>query len=147
CRKCHGADDPEGDFRIDQLPADLSKHADRERWLYALKRIESGEMPPKSKPRPDAQDVKRLAGWVHAEVKVAVARRAAEGRTAIRRLNRAEYENTMRDLLGIDVDLQETLPEDGSAHGFDNVSEAQHVSSFLMERYLEAADKALNLAI
>src|SRR5262249_11426418 len=64
-----------------------------------------------------------------------------------RRLNRIEYQNTVRDLLGIDVDFQEMLPADSSANGFDNVGEALHVSSFLMDKYLEAADTALGLAI
>ena len=80
-------------------------------------------------------------------MEAAAARRAAEGRVVLRRLNRVEYENTVRDLLGVEVDLKEQLPADGSAHGFDNVGEALHTSSFLMERYLEAADAALNLAI
>ena len=70
-----------------------------------------------------------------------------EGRVVLRRLNRTEYQNTVRDLLGIDVDLKELLPLDSSAGGFDNVGEALHISSFQMERYLEAADKALNVAI
>lgn len=71
----------------------------------------------------------------------------AQGRVVLRRLNRTEYENTVRDLLGVQVELKELLPPDTSASGFDNVGEALHTSSFLMERYLEAADKALNLAI
>ena len=68
-------------------------------------------------------------------------------RAVLRRLNRTEYQNTVRDLLGVDVDLKELLPLDSSAGGFDNVGEALHISSFLMDRYLEAADKALNVAI
>lgn len=71
---------------------------------------------------------------------------AAE-RVAARRLNRVEYQNTLRDVLGIQIDVQDLLPEDTSSGGFDNVAEGQHVSSFLMERYLEAAHRALNLAI
>ncbi len=65
----------------------------------------------------------------------------------MRRLNRIEYENTIRDLLGIQVELKELLPPDSSANGFDNSADALHTSSFLMEKYLEAADTALNLAI
>jgi hypothetical protein len=72
---------------------------------------------------------------------------APKGRVVLRRLNRIEYENTVRDLLGVQVDLKELLPVDTSANGFDNVGEALHVSSFLMERYLEAADTALGVAI
>ena len=71
----------------------------------------------------------------------------AQGRVVLRRLNRTEYENTVRDLLGIEVELKDLLPLDSSAEGFDNVGDALHVSSFLMEKYLEAADKALNVAI
>ena len=72
---------------------------------------------------------------------------ANQDRVVLRRLNRTEYQNTVRDLLGIDVDLKELLPLDSSAGGFDNVGEALHISSFLMDRYLDAADKAFNVAI
>lgn len=71
----------------------------------------------------------------------------AKSKIVMRRLNRVEYERTIRDLLDIEVDLQELLPPDSSANGFDNNADALHTSSFLMERYLEAADTALNLAI
>jgi len=101
-------------------------------------------MPPKAKPRPAEKDVQALAGWIDAK---AAATRLAHGRTVVRRLNRIEYQNTVRDLLGIDVDFQEMLPADSSANGFDNSGEAHHVSSFLMEKYLEAADTALGLAV
>ncbi len=66
------------------------------------------------------------------------------GRVVLRRLNRVEYENTVRDLLDVHVNLKEQLPQDGAAEGFDNVGAALHTSSFLMERYLEAADTALS---
>ncbi|MFM8251050.1 MAG: DUF1592 domain-containing protein [Planctomycetota bacterium] len=71
----------------------------------------------------------------------------AAGRVVLRRLNRVEYENTINDLLGIKIKIKDQLPPDGSADGFDNASAAHHTSSFLMEKYLEAADSALNLAI
>jgi mono/diheme cytochrome c family protein len=141
CQACHGATKPKGDFRIDTLSRDFASRDNRERWLAALKRVQSGEMPPKARPRPPGKDVEALASWVRDQA----ARRA--GRTVLRRLNRVEYENTVRDLLGIDIDLKELLPPDTSAHGFDNNAEALHVSSFLMERYLEAADRALGVAI
>ncbi len=104
-------------------------------------------MPPKSKPRPPEKDLRALTEWIGGRAEAAAARRAAEGRTVLRRLNRVEYENTVRELLGVEVDLQEMLPPDTAAHGFDNVGEALHVSSFLMEKYLDAAEAALNVAI
>jgi hypothetical protein len=65
----------------------------------------------------------------------------------LRRLNRVECENTMRDMLGINISVKDQLPADGSADGFDNAGAANYTSSFLMEKYLEAADTALNAAI
>ena len=147
CVGCHGAVKPKGDFRIDQLAPNLDAATNRDRWLAVLKRVEAGEMPPTGKPRPPARDVAALAGWVTARADEAAARRSAAGRVVQRRLNRVEYENTVRDLLGVDVDLKELLPIDGSAGGFDNVGEAMHTSSFLLDRYLEAADTALRFAV
>jgi hypothetical protein len=105
-------------------------------------------MPPKGKPRPADSEVKDLSDWIGASVTAGdAARRRLQGRVVCRRLNRIEYENTVRDLLGVDAELKELLALDSSMDGFDNVGTALHVSSFAMERYLEAADTALNLAI
>ncbi|MCI0681074.1 MAG: DUF1592 domain-containing protein [Gemmataceae bacterium] len=147
CLECHAGDKPKGDLRLDRLAPDFADAAHRERWQTILKRITAGEMPPKSKPRPPAPAVRAVADWITGEVKTAEAARRAQGRTVLRRLNRIEYENTIRDLLGVDIELRDLLPIDGSADGFDNVGEALHTSSFLMEKYLEAADKALSVAI
>jgi mono/diheme cytochrome c family protein len=149
CSGCHSQDakKPKGDFRVERLSLDLADAAAVERWRTVLKRVQAGEMPPKSKPRPSEKEVQFLTGWINGRLAAADAARRAQGRVVLRRLNRIEYENTVRDLLGVQVDLKEMLPADTAAHGFDNVGEALHVSSFLMERYLEAADAALNLAI
>jgi mono/diheme cytochrome c family protein len=144
CADCHGGEKPKGDFRVDRLSADFADTGNRERWLAVLKRVQAGEMPPKGKPRPTEKEIAALVGWVGEHVEAA---RAAQGRVVLRRLNRIEYENTIHDLLGVEIDLRDTLPPDTSANGFDNVSEALHTSSFLMERYLEAADAALAVAI
>ena len=148
CLECHGAEKPKGKFRVDSLALDFSDQASRDRWLGVLKRIQAGEMPPKGRPRPPADDSAALTSWISARADAAErARRATEGRVVLRRLNRAEYTNTVRDLLGIDLDLREKLALDGSMDGFDNVGSALHLSSFALERYLEAADAALNVAI
>ncbi len=150
CYGCHSAEaeKPKGNLRLDRLSSDMADPASRERWRGVLERLEAGEMPPKPKPPPPPSDVRAVTGWIRARGEAAdAARRVAQGRVTLRRLNRVEYENTVRDLLGIHIDLQDLLPPDTQAHGFDNVGEALHVSSFLLERYLEAADKALNVAI
>lgn len=147
CIACHGAVKPKGELRLDQLSLDFNNSAIRERWQLILLRVKAGEMPPKSKPRLTEQDIRLLSEWVNAQAQAADVARRAQGRVVLRRLNRTEYENTVRDLLGIHVPLKDVLPEDSAAAGFDNVGEALHTSSFLMEKYLEAAEKALNLAI
>jgi len=147
CSSCHGAEKPRGDFRVDRLAANFKDAGQRAQWQLVLKRVHAGEMPPKSKPRPPAEQVREFTDWITAGVTAAEAVRRAEGRVVLRRLNRVEYENTVQDLLGVKIELQEMLPADGSLAGFDNVGEALHTSSFLMEKYLEAAEKALNVAI
>jgi mono/diheme cytochrome c family protein len=144
CVGCHGAEKPKGKFRADTLTAAFTDRAERERWAAALGRLTDGTMPPKGEPRPPEKDVKAVTVWI---AKQTEAVRAAQGRAVLRRLNRVEYENTVRDLLGIDIDLQELLPADTPANGFDTGGEALHTSSFLMEKYLEAADRALARAI
>jgi hypothetical protein len=105
-------------------------------------------MPPKKKARPAEADVRAVKDWIGGRIAgVEAARRGAEGRVVLRRLNRLEYANTIRDLLDVRVDLQELLALDSSMDGFDNVGSALHLSSFALDRYLEAADKALSAAI
>lgn len=147
CQKCHSGDKPKGDFRVDSLSQDFSDNKNVQRWLDVLEQLKSGEMPPKEKPRPPAQDVQTLIAWIRERAGAAELARAAHGRVVLRRLNRTEYVNTVRDLFGVDVDLQDLLPPDASTSGFDNSAEAMHTSSYLMANYLEAADRVLDAAI
>ena len=139
CHRCHGARKQEGDLRLDQLGA-VAAGESTETWARVVEVIESGEMPPKSRPRPDAADARRTV----AAVMAVLARAAGPPPLALRRMNRVEYENTVHDLLGVDTPLADLLPEDGSAGGFDNVADGLSISSILMERYLEAARAALD---
>ncbi len=145
CQACHAGNKPRGNFRLDRPSPDLSSKANRDKWLTVLEQVRSGAMPPKEKPRPPAQEVKALTDWISSRIEKAGG--VTQGRVVLRRLNRAEYENTIRDLLGVEIDLKEVLPADPVTNGFDNSAEALHVSSFLIEQYLEAADKVLDAAI
>lgn len=148
CLECHSGEKPKGDFRLDQLGSNLNDAKNRQQWEGILNRLKAGEMPPKDKPQPPEDQTRVVTGWIGDQVRAAeAARRAAQGRVVLRRLNRTEYQNTLRDLLGIQVDFKDQLPQDGSADGFDNAGSALHTSSFLMERYLDAAETALNEAI
>lgn len=148
CQACHTGDKPKGDFRLESLSPDFGDKGNRERWLAVLEQVKLGTMPPKAKPRPPAHEVQALVNWIGGRFAAAEAVRSAQqGRVVLRRLNRNEYANTVRDLLGVEVDLEDLLPLDTSTSGFDNSAEALHVSSYLMETYLEAADRVLDAAI
>jgi mono/diheme cytochrome c family protein len=147
CIRCHGPEKSKGDLRLDQLTMDLSQRENSGRWHEIATRIESGEMPPKKEPRPDPAEARVVVRQIITRLDEAAAKRRSEGRVVLRRLNRVEYENTVRDLLGVETPLKDLLPLDGSADGFDNIGDALHTSSFLLDKYLEAADTALNQAI
>ncbi len=148
CLKCHSGEEPQGKSRLDQLPFSFVDTASSERWRKVLRRVAAGEMPPADSPRPSAEEVRKLTAWIEAGLQTAeAARRTEQGRVVLRRLNRIEYENTIHDLLRVQVRLQDELPQDGAADGFDNVGAALHTSAFLMEKYLDAAELALSEAI
>lgn len=147
CFDCHGEETHEKELRLDQFQPKFDGTLAAP-WRRVLERVEQGQMPPESAPKPNAEESRTLITWIKNELRSAeLARRAEEGRVGLRRLNRTEYQNTVRDLLGVDVDLKNLLPDDAVTSGFDNSAEALHVSSFLMGSYLEAADHVLNLAI
>jgi hypothetical protein len=148
CEKCHSGAKPKGHFAIASLSDDFNDRKNREHWLAVLEQLKNGEMPPKEKPRPREKDVQSVMEWISTRAALAEnARREAEGRVVMRRLNRAEYANTVRDLLGVEVDLTDLLPPDTSTNGFDNNAELLHTSSYLMRSYLDAADRVLDEAI
>jgi mono/diheme cytochrome c family protein len=148
CLDCHGPEKPKGKFRVDQLDYSLAAKGSADRWAAVHEQLTTGAMPPKGKPRAAKADVDALIAWLSTKsAAVENARRSTQGRVVLRRLNRVEYENTIHDLLAVDVNLGDLLPADSSDHGFDNVGTALHSSSFLMEKYLEAADRSLNAAI
>ena len=147
CLHCHGPAEAKGDLRLDQLDADLTKPTTFDRWREIIVRLESGEMPPKSESRPPPKQVTEFIKQLTAKLEEAAAKQRSDGRVVLRRLNRVEYENTVRDLFHVNVAVKEMLPEDTISHGFDNVGAALNISPVLMERYLEAADAVLNAAI
>ena len=144
CYECHDEDSRKGELNLYDLDFSLDSDEQLRLWTLVHDRIRSGEMPPEKKPRPEAADIetalKQLAGDLHVADQ--------ERREVIhRRLNRAEYENTIHDLLHIDTDLRESLPEDASVDGFDNIGSALAISTEQMQAYLAAADLALDAAL
>ncbi|NBV22121.1 MAG: DUF1592 domain-containing protein [Proteobacteria bacterium] len=148
CVECHDADTQKGKLRLDNLAPDFASPTGAETWGRVFVQLEKREMPPKKKSQPSDAERQAVLDWLGRELRVAAAaRQKAEGRVALRRLNRFEYQNTVRDLFGIEANVMELLPEDGSAHGFDKVSSALTLSPVQVEKYLEAADVALDAAL
>ena len=145
CLTCHGADADKGVLRLDRQSTDLTKDEVYRQWLRAYDRVESGEMPPKEFGKLPQADRKLFL----ASLKKPLARaESARAVPSIRRMNRVEYETTLRDLLGLPgLRVKETLPEDGRQHGFDKVAGALDISPIHMAKYLKAADFALRQAV
>jgi mono/diheme cytochrome c family protein len=103
CQKCHGEKTAKAGYRMDLLGADFTAVAVAEQWKEVIDRINVGEMPPDDQPRPDAKQTARLVTWVNERLReVDLAARNAGGQIPMRRLNRDEYANTVRDLLQLD---------------------------------------------
>lgn len=148
CMDCHDAETKKGGFDLESLAWKLDDHANFDAWVKVFDVISKGEMPPKKKARPDAKAQRAFLADIGGALRAHDARERAEsGRTVLRRLNRNEYERTMHDLLGITRPLARLLPEEQPMHGFDTVAEGLRFSQLQMEKYLEAADVALDDAI
>lgn len=148
CVECHDADNKKGGLDLDALGRKLDDAATFACWEKIHDRVRDGEMPPKKKPRPEAQEVAVLVGTLGTELSaVDAARRERDGRAPVRRLNRVEFENTLRDLLGVPgLKVLSELPADGKSHGFDRTADALQFSFVHMDKYLAAVDRALDMA-
>ena len=148
CRKCHSGDTPKGEFAISSLSENFVDAQNLERWQSVLEHLSNKTMPPESEVQPSANETQRVTTWITEQLTdEEMLRRNEEGRVVMRRLNRAEYANTIRDLLGVEVDLTDLLPLETSTNGFDNNAALLHTSSYLLQNYLDAAERALDEAI
>ena len=148
CTGCHNAEDKKGRLDLTSLAFDPKEPANLAVWVRVHDRVAAGEMPPKSRPRPDAARQKAFVeGLAKSIVAAERAALAGEGRATLRRLNRHEYENALRDLLGVPwAQVASRLPEDGEAYRFNKSGEALDVSYLTMERFIDSANHALRLA-
>jgi hypothetical protein len=149
CADCHDGVMKEANLDLTALSYDPENRANFETWVKVHDRVKAGEMPPKKKARPDARDldafVKSMAATLTTSEQAIVAR---DGRAMQRRLNRYEYENTLRDLLNVPwVQIKNRLPEDGEAYRYNKAGEALDVSHVQMARYLDVTDYAMRQAM
>jgi hypothetical protein len=148
CLGCHSGEKPKAELSLDVFRDSASVVRQRKVWDHVLEMIHAGEMPPKQRPRPAVADVDAFT--LHVKAVFDYADRTAKpdpGRVTMRRLNRTEYKNTIRDLIGVDFDPTADFPSDDIGHGFDNIGDVLTLSPVLMERYLAAAESIASQAI
>ena len=146
CVTCHNQRTKTQDLALDGL--DLTNPAaNGEIWEGVVRRLRTRSMPPQGMPRPDDATYEGLATYLETALDRAATAKPNPGRPIIRRLNRNEYANAIRDLLTLEVDISSLLPPDDSAFGFDNISDLLGTSPALLERYLVAADRVSALAV
>jgi mono/diheme cytochrome c family protein len=145
CTGCHGGKKPKGRLALDVKLAstdDAGVAADKALWEKVADALRTGDMPPPDKPRPGNAELNAVNRWLDAAVFRVDCRVAPNpGRVVLRRLNRAEYNNTIRDLFGLPLHPADAFPSDDVGYGFDNVGDVLSVSPLLTEKYLAAADK------
>src|SRR5688572_23061952 len=125
---------------------DVASHA--EQWEQIVRKVRTGLMPPAASPRPDKPAQDAFIRWIESELDRGAAARPDPGRTeAFHRLNRTEYQNAVRDLLDLDVNVASLLPPDDASYGFDNIAGVLKMSPTLLERYLAAAQKISRAAV
>jgi cytochrome c553 len=148
CYTCHNEKLTSGGLNLEQYKTSDAVVTNREKFETVLQKLQAGEMPPKGMPRPAAADLKAVETWIQAEFDRAdAAIKPNPGRVTARRLNRAEYNNTVRDLLAVDFHPADDFPQDDSGYGFDDIADALSLSPVLMEKYLAAAEKITRRAI
>ncbi len=149
CSDCHDADMKKGGLDLLDLKLNLADPNDFAIWVKVHDRVSKGEMPPKKKKRPESADLEIFTNSLSALLLTADQMKVAEdGRATERRLNRYEYEDTLRDLLSLPyLEVKAFLPEDREAYGFNKIGDALDVSHVQMGRYLTAAEFALHQAM
>jgi cytochrome c5 len=147
CVSCHNERLKTANLMLDR--ADSAQPADSaETWEKVIVKLRSRAMPPPGVRRPDNATYDRMANWLESELDRAAAVRVNPGRPgALHRLNRTEYANAVRDLLGVEIDPRAMLPPDEQAHGFDTNADALSIQPALLDRYLAAAAKIARLAV
>lgn len=146
CITCHNDKLKTADLILSKLDID-NPNSDPATWEKVVRKLRTRAMPPAGMPRPDAATYDSFAAYLETALDQAAAAQPNPGRPADHRLNRAEYANAIRDLLGLEIDGPSLLPADEVSNGFDNIGDVLSVSPLLMERYLFAAGKISRLAI
>ncbi len=146
CLSCHGPEKDKANFRVDRdLTTNFLDPATKEKWGEVVDVLNSHEMPPEDEPQPKPEETARVVDWITKQM-VAAELVRRDGAIVLRRMNRTEYQNAIRDLTGVDFDVS-AFPQDPPAGGFDNNAKALTISPLHLELYLEMAGDVLDRAL
>lgn len=145
CVDCHSGDSAEAGFAVDRFTEDTAPTAGQA-WRKIYEMVDTGTMPPED-PKPTRAEIDALLGWIEQAAQAECKNGYDPGRVTVRRLNRIEYNNTIRDLLGVDASPADDFPADDVGYGFDNIGDVLTISPIHTEKYLAAAEKLAQLAI
>ncbi len=148
CTTCHGPTKPKGGLNLVIFRDETSARSNRKIWGRIKEYVDGGLMPPDDRPQPTREELAQLTGWIRSALKADDCGRTFDpGRVTIRRLNRSEYNNTVRDLIGIDFHPADDFPSDDVGYGFDNIGDVLSMPPILLEKYLAAAEAISEEAI
>ena len=146
CYDCHGYGSDKGGVVLDGFDSAAALR-DHQLWLRALRNVRSHIMPPADEEPLPPEAAEKLINWIKREAFALDPSNPDPGRVTVRRLNRVEYRNTIRELTGVDFDTQVEFPADDTGHGFDNIGDVLTISPMLMEKYLDAAQTIVTKAV
>jgi hypothetical protein len=147
CTTCHNDKRLRGDLSLEPFKADADALKQPKLWEKVAQNLRAGDMPPSGRPKPTAAELDRVLNWIETRTaQIDCTRGRDPGRVTLRRLNRAEYRNTIRDLVGIDFKPADDFPADDVGYGFDNIGDVLSLSPLLLEKYLAAAEKIAEAA-
>ena len=147
CFECHANGAKEGSMSFDELLASEDREQRSERWYRVLKKLQAGLMPPKGADQPSAEQVDKIEHWIKYGALEIDPNYPDPGRVTIRRLNRIEYRNSVRDLLGVEYDTDLNFPADDTGHGFDSIGAVLSISPLLFEKYVDAAKQIVDSTV
>ena len=148
CFTCHGNKKHENDLNLQSFDTHASLVEHRDQWDEVVGKLRRGEMPPLEEEQPPEEQRQAVASWLARELeRIDAATPPDPGRVTARRLNRTEYNNTIKELLGVDIRPADDFPQDDAGYGFDNIADVLSLSPVLMEKYVSAADRVARVAL
>ena len=147
CFDCHADGANKGNVAFDEFSSDQAIVDNRALWFRALKNVRAGMMPPANKSQPTAEERREMEHWIKNAVFQIDPQNPDPGRVTLRRLNRVEYRNTIRDLIGVNYNTEAEFPADDTGYGFDNIGDVLTLPPMLLEKYLLAANAIIAEAV